>query len=297
MFEIQSSKSTIMKSNLLKILFLCFCSWSVIAQDPSNVLTESSEPDTNKYIPLDDVVERKIISEKNVLAYDNPREADMYWSKRVWRVIDTREKINLVFRYEEGRFFDAMINGIKEGVITSYSTVDDKFTSPLKAEDALNKLSKTDTIRTFDPETYEETYKVVKNDINPDDIKKFRIKEIWFFDKEASMVNCRILGIAPIQDVKDENGNFKYQEPLFWIYYPDARKYFARFNVFVEGNDAAQTTWEDWMEMRKFNSYIFKESNVYNRRIQDYVTGVDMLMEGDKIKEELFNYEHDLWSY
>ena len=65
----------------------------------------------------------------------------------------------------------------------------------------------------------------------------------------------------------------------------------------MQGNDASPITWEDLFEMRFFSSYIFKESNVHDRRIEDYLTGVDQLLEADKIKQEIFNYEHDLWSY
>ena len=67
--------------------------------------------------------------------------------------------------------------------------------------------------------------------------------------------------------------------------------------VFNPGNDGDLGTWEDLFERRFFSSYIYKESNVYNRRIQDYLQGVDILLEADKIKQEIFNYEHDLWSY
>jgi len=71
----------------------------------------------------------------------------------------------------------------------------------------------------------------------------------------------------------------------------------ARERVFNTGNDASPITWEDLLEMRFFSSYIYKVSNVYDRRLQDYKTGVDLLLEAEKIKAEIFNFEHDLWSY
>jgi hypothetical protein len=46
-----------------------------------------------------------------------------------------------------------------------------------------------------------------------------------------------------------------------------------------------------------FSSYIVKESNVYDRSIQSYARGVDALLESERIKEELFTVEHDLWHY
>ncbi len=155
----------------------------------------------------------------------------------------------------------------------------------------------TDTVVTFDPVTYEEKIQVVTNELNPEDIKRFRIKEIWFFDEESSTLQVRILGIAPLKDEFDENGNYLYELPMFWVYYPDARKVLAREEVFAYGNDTALRTWEDVFESRFFSSYIYKESNVFDRRLQDYLTGNDLLMEADKIKMEIFNFEHDLWEY
>ena len=154
-----------------------------------------------------------------------------------------------------------------------------------------------DTVITFDPETYEENIAVVRNDLNPEDVKRYRVKEIWFFDEESSTVQVRILGIAPLKDVTDDNGNFRYEQPMFWVYYPNIRELLARHNVFNPGNDSSNITWEDLMERRYFSSYIMKQSNVYDRRLQDYLTGVDLLLEADKIKNELFNFEQDLWSY
>ena len=110
----------------------------------------------------------------------------------------------------------------------------------------------------------------------------------------------RILGIAPIKEYYDEDtGAFKYEAPLFWIYYPEAREALSRYTVFNEYNDASVITWYDLFEMRKFSSYIYKESNVHDVRLIDLFpnSGIDRLMESDRIQSELFNWEHDLWTY
>ncbi|MFT6355806.1 MAG: gliding motility associated protein GldN [Saprospiraceae bacterium] len=268
---------------------------SAVAQTPDDILTESSDPNVDR--PLDDIVEKKIIFEKRLLPYDQVREADIFWEKRIWRVIDIREKMNLPFAYPERPFFTILMDGAINEEITVYSTEDDKFTSPLTPDEVASMGATVDTVITFDPETYEEQIQVVRNDLNPEDVKRFRMKEIWFFDEETSTMQVRILGIAPMIDVKDENGNFRYEKPMFWVYYPEARKILSRESVFNPGNDASPNTWEDLMEMRFFASYISKESNVLNRRLQDYLSGVDLLLEADKIKRSIFNYEHDLWSY
>ncbi len=269
-----------------------------MAQRPDEVIMTESGDTIVKNTPVDDIVERRTTFDKRVLPYDHVREADIFWEKRIWRVLDVREKMNLPFAYPERPFITILMDAAKSGELTVYGTEDDKFTVPLTAEEVASKGASIDTVTTFDPETYEEKIKIVTNSINPEDVKRFRIKEVWFFDKETSTLQVRILGIAPLLDVKDENGNFLYEQPMFWVYYPDARKTLAKEKVYnIAGNDASPLSWEDLMEMRFFSSYIVKESNVFNRRLQEYLTGVDLLLEGEKIKQTIFNFENDLWSY
>jgi len=283
----------------LKVLSLCMLmvfAFDATAQiEPEGILTEASDP--NGESPLDDVVEKKLIYEHRILPYDHVREADIFWEKRVWRVVDTREKMNLPFAYPERPFFTILMDAAMAEEITVFSTEDDKFSQRLTADEVASMGATVDTVTTFDPETYEEKISVVRNEVNPEDVKRFRIKEVWFFDEESSTMNVRILGIAPLIDVNDDNGNFRYEKPMFWVYYPEARKILARERVFNGGNDASPNSWEDVLEMRFFASYIYKESNVYDRKIEGYLTGVDMLLEADKIKNEIFNFEHDLWTY
>jgi gliding motility associated protien GldN len=263
--------------------------------DDSMMMLESGETMQEK--PVDDIVERRLTYEKRVLPYDNVREADIFWEKRIWRVIDTREKMNLPFAYPDHPFFTILMDAAKSGEITVYSTEDDKFSNPFTPEEVKSIGVSRDTIYVTDPETYETTMQVVTNELNPEEIKRYRIKEVWFFDIETSTLQVRILGIAPMIDNKDDNGNFRFEQPLFWVYYPEARKVLAHERVFNFYNDASPMSWEDLFEMRFFSSYIWKESNVYNRCIQDYVSGVDILLESQRIKSEIFNFEHDLWSY
>ena len=273
---------------------------AAFAQKPEEVKTESSEPTeaTDVKKPLDGVVEKKLISERPVLAYDPIREADIFWERRVWRVIDVREKVNLTFTYPENPFFKIINDSAIKGEINAYSTEDDKFSKLLTKDEVATMGASVDTIVTFDPETYEEKRQIVRNEINWENVKQFRVKEIWFFDKESSTLQVRILGMAPLIDEYDDNGNFKFTRPMYWIYYPDCRLLLARNKVFnLSNNDASPITWEDLLEQRFFSSYIIKESNVYDRKIEDYATGVDMLLEGEKIKNEIFHFEHDLWSY
>ena len=277
-------------------LLLFFFAGPVLAQIPDNIIiTESGEPNADK--PLDDIVEKRLTVEKRVLPYDHVREADIFWEKRIWRIIDVREKMNLPFAYPERPLFTILQEAAESGEITVYSTEDDKFSVPLTPDEVASMGASVDTIATVDPETYEETFQIVRNEVNPTDVKRFRIKEIWFFDEESSTLQVRVLGIAPLIEEFDDNGNFKYERPMFWVYYPAARQVLGREKVFNVGNDNNPMTWEDIFEMRFFSSYIYKESNEFDRRLEDYLSGVDLLMEAENIKQEIFNFEHDLWTY
>jgi len=138
---------------------------------------------------------------------------------------------------------------------------------------------------------------VTKNELTWDKIVKFRVKEDWFFDEETSTMQVRIIGIAPIMEDYDASGNYRGDMTMYWVYYPDLRPIIARYEVFNPKNDAVRLSWEDLFEARLFESYIYKESNVYDRNIQEYATGMDALLESDKVKYEMFNFEHDLWNY
>lgn len=281
-------------SFFLGLVLLVFVNTAITAQRPEDIRTESSDPERKP--PLDGVVERTLTAEKRVLPYDPVREADYYWEKRVWRLIDIREKMNLPFKNPDARFVTILLEAAKAGEIEVYD--DEAFTSPLTIEQVMEKeKGKPDTIMRFDVETYEDIIEIVQNDLNPEDIKLFRVKEVWFFDKEASVVRVRILGIAPIKEVKDEFGSFMGVQPMFWVYYPDARHTLARHMAFRTGNDASPLTWEDLLEMRFFSSFIYKERNVLDLGLKDIYSGVDLLLEGEKIKQEIFHFEHDLWSF
>lgn len=262
------------------------------AQDPVPVEMSSS-------IPLDDITEREVVSERPLLAYQPIREADILWEKRIWRVIDVREKMNHPFAAPESPLFKVLAEAALNGEMPVYSTQDDRFSKQLSPEEVRGLLFKRDTLLVFDDfDAMEEKVRVVENETNWEDVKRFRIKEAWFFDVKTSTLRHRILGIAPMIDVRDEEGNFRYEMPLFWVHYPSSREILSRHKAITHGeNWSATTSWEDVFEKRYFASFITKENNVQDLRLQDQYTGTAMLLESDKIKQELFSREHDMWSW
>lgn len=129
------------------------------------------------------------------------------------------------------------------------------------------------------------------------DIVQYRIKEDWFFDKERSVMDVRILGICPVVYKMDENGNISGLRELFWLYFPNLRFVINNYYTYNSQNDAQWMSYDDLFWKRKFNSTIYKKSNVFDRKIESYRSGVDALIESEAIHNEIRNIEHDVWSY
>jgi gliding motility associated protien GldN len=243
--------------------------------------------------------------ERKVIPYSPLRNADVMWQKRVWRMIDLREKINHPLYYPtdptNGRksMFDWVKDGLLvDGNLIAFSETFDDFKVQLTRAEVLNEVAKPVQKMQEDPNnpgSFFEVSDTIKT--MSKDVAMYYIKEDWFFDRQRSVMDVRILGISPIVNVLDDEGAFKGRRKLFWLYYPFCRDLFARAETFNRFNDAERRTIEDIIWKRMFSSYIDKESNVFDRRIQDYLAGMDILLEGEKIKEDMFNFEQNMWHY
>jgi gliding motility associated protien GldN len=251
--------------------------------------------------PLDGAYQKVLTKEKEIIPYDYIREADVFWSKRIWRTIDTREKMNLAFRYPQMPLIDIIHTAAKNGEITVYdAAVDngDQFKLVMPVGDISKIGASTDTSMVIDPVTLDEKQVVSTSEFDPLKVVKFRLKEDWVFDEETSTLMVRIIGICPVMEKVDPNTQTVLgDQPMYWVYYPDLRPVLAKYEMFNPKNDAITLSWEDLFEARRFQSYIFKESNVYDRSIFEYATGIDGLLESDRVKNEIFTFEHDLWNY
>ena len=266
----------------------------------------------------DAATEKGMFKERIPLPYEYLRADDALYTQRVWREIDIREKINLPFRYQanddngDQRFVSILVNAVRRelrnGNAIAFSPVDDRFTTFLDSasfERTLGGEGVCDTLPVYnlnDP-TRIDSFVVSCNTLNPDDIVKIRIKEEWIFDREASRMFVRILGIAPCKtqyatDKKTERG----VTPLFWIYYPDLRPTLAKYEVYNPKNmGISRMTWEELFEARMFGSYIIKSTldNPYNKYIRNVYKDnpILALLEGENIKDKIFNFEQNLWHY
>lgn len=253
--------------------------------------------------PLDGYYQKTNILSAKVSPYASLRESDVMFRKRVWREIDLREKVNMIFASPKSRLITILTDAILAGELTAYdasSTKDDvngdEFSVVLKPEEAMSKFADSVLVPIFDKDGNQTGTVVKPGEFNPDSIVKFRIKEDWIFDKQRSVFEPRIVGIAPMIKISAAGQSFD-EQPAFWIYFPEARHLLVTKAVVNRNNDATGLSYDDIFMKRVFASYIVKESNPEDLRIKDYAVGIDKLYESERVKKDLMDFEHDLWSF
>jgi len=267
-------------------------------------------PIIKKSLRPDEAVETTMLKDRTPLPYENLRADDAMYRHKIWREIDTREKLNLPFQYSANenngnqRFISILLKAIDDSAVTVFNSIDDRFTTPMsKAEVAKVIAGDSVAVPLIDSNGVQYGVRYQRNDVNLDSFYKFRIKEEVIFDKESSRLFWRILGIAPVKNVITSLGVNLGESELFWVYYPDMRPIFAKYEVYNGKNYGARMSWEDLFEGRMFYGRIIKSTidNPYDRFINQYPglkeRGILQLLEGENIKEKIFNYEQDLWSY
>ncbi len=313
-----SSKRTTPKKTNAKIQSTTPTEDPVVAEAPKAVVAEEKPSDSlpvkmpKKSLRPDEAVETSVLRERSPLAYEHLRADDAVYRHRIWREIDTREKMNQTFTYSADadngnqRFISILFQALQDSTkqITAFNNVDDRFTTPMtKAE--LVKAIVGDPV---DVPVYNDAGELTgttkkNNDINLDSFYRFQIKEEVIFDKESSRLFWRILGIAPVKNVVTSSGIDLGPAPLFWLYYPDLRPVFATYEVYNGKNFGGRMSWEELFESRMFSGRIIKSSmdNPKDLDIKNYPglkeNTLHQLFEGESIKEKIFTYEQDQWSY
>ncbi len=257
-------------------------------------------------------VEYNLIKDKTPLAYEHLREEDQMYKQVVWRDINIKEKMNTAFRYEADedngnqRFISIVLQAVQNGDVTAFSGINDRFTKPLRLKDITGQLIEPPTHMQVpdwikDPTGATMKDSLIVNDYDPDKIQFFRIKEEIIFDRKTSRLHHRIIGLAPLKTSVDNLGNVRGEPfPLFWIYYPDLRPTLAKHEAYNPRNFGARMSWEDLFESGYFASRIVKSTlnNPNDKFISFYTKDPLMrLYEGEKVKEAIFNFEQDQWSY
>jgi gliding motility associated protien GldN len=300
------------KKIFLQFLLIFLFASPLFAQQPAPPPTQTQPQQQQikrKPMVLDGVYVKENIQEREAMPYPYLREADVMWSKQIWRIIDLKEKINQPLGQpasgstaDRRSLIDVLMDALQDGAITAYSFVDDQWTTPMtEKEIEAQGGARVDTQQLTHSEPPYDTYDtVIAVNFNRDNVIDYRIKEVWFFDKQRSVMDVRIVGIGPEVYARDQNGEVRAdgsKKLLCWFYYPEIRKVLHTAETFNRQNDAERKSFEDIFEKRMFNSYIYKEANVYDRKISDYKEGIAILYEGEKIKNEIVDLEQEMWEW
>jgi len=298
-------------SKIFSVSFLVFFGWEFSAAQVNNNNNNNTNNNNQsnilgpKNLPRDAAYDHQDASQRRVVPPAYMRASDIMWEERVWRVIDTRQKINEQLYYPVQKnlnrisLYDLLKQALVAGELTAYSfnAVDwDDYSEPLTLTEVKAKLSSVDTIPDENG-----NMKAVVNDITSDKIRGYMLKEDWHFEKQRSVIDPRILWICP--QVVTINKNTQQEDPtagntnLFWLYFPDLRPLLAKTPVFNQENDAQWLSLDDIFWKRQFASYIVQQSNVFNRSIEAYMKGLDALAEGNKIHDKIQAIENDMWQY
>lgn len=297
---------------------------AVAAVDTAKPVPPPPAPVVEDTIPLRTVVPSRrpsttidsgavTITDKIPLKHDNIRLDDQVYRQVIWRVIDTREKMNMSFTYSADedngnqKFLNIMLKHIKDGDITAFDASNDRFTVPLTVSQVGKMLSPpgytkqvTDWDKDPDGSLGIKKDTLIREEFDERTVRSFAIKEEVIFDRETSRLHFRILGIAPMKTIFNDDGTERATYRMFWVYYPELRPHLSRYDAYNPRNMGARMSWEEVFESRYFSSYIYKSTlnNPGDMQLEGIVKDPLMrLLEGEKIKETIFNWEQDQWSY
>lgn len=250
------------------------------------------------------------------LEYGYVGDRDRLFSKMTWEKVILDERVNFPLYYpvdtnnigaDRRSLFHTLYGAVKSGDIPRVYN-DSYFAQERTFEELQQSMRKVDTLDIgfdqFNADGYVDPEYIIEREIEAYDIKAYLLKGLWYFDKRQGEMKYRLLAIGPAApdinyiDSDDEANN----EPvaLFWVFYPEARGILHEAKAFNNTNSAMPISFDHILNSRRFNGYMYKEENVYgDREVKDYVkdNALMQLMESQRIKDKIRNFEQDMWNY
>lgn len=291
---------------LFAIILVLF---TTVSFGQSNILNAKSPDDIGKPTEAQRLSDLK----DKPLEYGYVEDRDILWSKNVWEIIDLDERVNFPLYYpidtnniggNRRSLYDVLMTGIKDGRIENIYA-DSYFTEKRSLKDIQATLSKVDTtdlgIEQYNAGEQVDEQFIDRRDLSSADIAEYHIRGMWYFDKRQAELKYRLLGIAPVApDVNFIDSGQTDLVELFWVWFPDARELLHENEAFSGGNTSQRITFDHLLNARRFNGIIYQEENVQgDRQINDYIVdnAFMQLLESERIKEQIRNFEQDMWNY
>lgn len=253
-------------------------------------------------------------NDESPLAYGYVDDRDVLWSKTIWEIIDLDERINFPYYYptdtlnlgpDRRSLFDVLKRDLRRGKIKEvYKSA--YFQEKLTYQEILESLVSIDTLdagyeQLNAGEAVDPQY-ISRRNITAAEVRQYRVKGTWYFNKRLGELKYRLLGICPVApDVNFLDAPEEEQDlvELFWIWFPDARTTLNQNKVFNARNSSQPITFDVMLNSRRFNSIIYKEENVYeDREVKDYIfeDALRQLLESERIKSVIRDFEQDMWN-
>ena len=234
------------------------------------------------------------------------READVMWKKTIWREIDFRQKMNQGFYFPttSHKNLRNLYTILKEALEDPTSGVvafeDESITGELIKPTTWNDIKTQITEVQQIPETDDYgniiSMKNVESEMSSAEVKRCQIKEEWYFDKQRSELLVKSIAICPIRIVEKDGA--QVPQRLFWVPYDEnLRNVLINSPYFNRSNSANRLSYDDVFLRRVFDSYIIREDNIFDRSIQEYAKGIEILRESERIKQSIIDFEQNLWEY
>jgi gliding motility associated protien GldN len=257
--------------------------------------------------------EQKKLDNDQPLEYGYVDDRDIMWSKMVWEIVDLDERANFPLYYpidtnnignNRRSLYDVLMTSVNKGDIKNIYD-DSYFTAKRTVADIRDALSLIDTtdlgFEQYNAEGIVDPQYIRRRDITAADIMEYHIKGLWYFDKRQGELKYRLLGIAPVApDVNFIDSDDPDPVELFWVWFPDARKVLHEAKAFNNRNSNVPASFDHLLNSRRFNGTIYREENVQgDRQVNEYIAenALMQLLESDRIKEKIRNFEQDMWSY
>ena len=247
------------------------------------------------------------------LEYGYVDDRDILFSKMVWEKIVLDERANFPLYYpidtnnigsNRRSLYDVLMKNIRNGNIENIYD-DSYFNTKRTLKDIESALTMVDTtelgVEQLNAGEELSAEYINKRTITAADIKEYHVKGLWYFDKRQAEMKYRLLGIAPVApDVNFIDESEPDLVPLFWVWFPDARKILHEAKSFNNQNSSMPFSFDHLLNARRFQGYIFREENVQgDRAISEYVTqnALMQLLESQRIKDKIRDFELDMWTY
>ena len=248
------------------------------------------------------------VSDRQQAFYEQrePSEADLQWTKVVYRILDLTKGKNPALYYpeepnEDGQsMFFIIMRLLANNQISAYEYLDGRemFTDEYKIKVA-EMLDRFHVLFSEAKGSTEKNpkYAIEDADIPGNEILSYFIIEKWEFDTRTNAMRSRVDALCPVLHRDDGYGNV-IPFPMFWVKLNDIRPYIAQQYIFTDDdNNLTKYNLDDFFKLNMYTGDIYKTKSLRNKTLMElYPDSVALQHARDSIEERLHRFDKNLWA-